>query len=157
MAQDIERSLKDAVREFQFFSLACDETTDITNTAQLAIFVRGITDFEIREELLSLQAMQGTTKGEDLFQQVLLAMNKFDLQFDKLSGLVTDYAMVGAQKGLTALVKKEMSRLSLDPSQLFICHCIIHKENWCAHPLKLSAVMKVVVSTINLIRSKRTE
>ena len=54
-----------------FFSLACDETTYITNTAQLAIFVRGITaEFDTSEELLSLQAMHGTTKGEDLFEQV---------------------------------------------------------------------------------------
>lgn len=37
------------------FSLACDETADVTNTAQLATFVRGITgDFEMKEELLSL-------------------------------------------------------------------------------------------------------
>lgn len=43
MAQDIEKTLKDIARDFQFFSLACNETTAITNTAQLAIFVRGIT------------------------------------------------------------------------------------------------------------------
>ena len=40
-SQDIEKTLKDAARDFQFFSLACDETTDITNTAQLAVFVVG--------------------------------------------------------------------------------------------------------------------
>jgi len=157
MAQDIEKTLKDTARDFQFFSLACDETTDITNTAQLAIFVRGITaEFDTSEELLSLQAMHGTTKGEDLFEQVVLAMNKFELQFDKLSGLATDGApaMVGAQKGLTALVKKEMSRLSLDPSELVVCHCIIHQENLCAQSLKLKNVMTTVVSTINVIKSR---
>ena len=54
----------------------------------------------------------------DLFNQVIVAMNNFELPFEKLSGIATDGApaMVGAQKGLTALVKKEMSRLSLDPS-----------------------------------------
>uniref|UniRef100_UPI0035901BC1 general transcription factor II-I repeat domain-containing protein 2-like n=1 Tax=Myxine glutinosa TaxID=7769 RepID=UPI0035901BC1 len=157
MAQDIEKTLKDTARDFQFFSLACDETTDITNTAQLAIFVRGITaEFDTREELLSLQAMHGTTKGEDLFEQVVLAMNKFELQFDKLSGLATDGApaMVGAQKGLTALFKKEMSRLSLDPSELVVCHCIIHQENLCAQSLKLNNVTTTVVSTINVIKSR---
>ncbi|KAK8389839.1 hypothetical protein O3P69_009083 [Scylla paramamosain] len=62
LAQDIHKTLKDSARDFQFFSVACDETTDITNTAQLAIFVRGITaEFDTREELLSLEAMHGTT------------------------------------------------------------------------------------------------
>lgn len=58
MAQDIEKTVKDTARDFQFFSMAYDETTDITNTAQLAVFVHGITaEFDIREEMLSLQAM----------------------------------------------------------------------------------------------------
>lgn len=71
--------------------LACDETTDFTNTAQLAIFVRGITsEFVTTEDLLSLQSMHGTTKGEDLFGHVMLAMNQFELSFQKLSGLATD-------------------------------------------------------------------
>uniref|UniRef100_A0A8C1LT94 Uncharacterized protein n=1 Tax=Cyprinus carpio TaxID=7962 RepID=A0A8C1LT94_CYPCA len=157
MAQDIETTLNDTAKKFIFFSLACDETTDLTNTAQLAIFVRGITaEFETTEELLSLQAMHGTTKGKDLFEQVVLAMNKFELPFEKLSGLATDGApaMLGPQKGLTALIKKEMSRLRLDPSDLVVCHCIIHQESLCAHSLKLHSVMTTVVSTINFIKSR---
>ncbi|KAK0144404.1 General transcription factor II-I repeat domain-containing protein 2A [Merluccius polli] len=150
MAQVIEKTLKNTARDFEYFSLACDETTDITNTAQLAIFVRGITtEFEMKEELLSLQAMHGITK-------VIMAMNNFELPFEKLSGIATDGApaMVGAQKELTALVKKEMSRLSLDPRDLVVCHCIIHQESLCAHSLKLTNVMKTVVSTINVIKSR---
>uniref|UniRef100_A0A8C4FES4 HAT C-terminal dimerisation domain-containing protein n=1 Tax=Dicentrarchus labrax TaxID=13489 RepID=A0A8C4FES4_DICLA len=157
MVQDIEKTLKNTARDFEYFSMACDETTDITNTAQLAIFVRGITTrFETKQELLSLQAMHGTTKGEDLFNQVIVAMNKFELPFEKLSGIATDGApaMVGTLKGLTALVKKEMSHLSLDPSDLVVCYCIIRQESLCAHPLKLTNVMKTVVSTINLIKSR---
>uniref|UniRef100_A0A9J7YT13 SPIN-DOC-like zinc-finger domain-containing protein n=1 Tax=Cyprinus carpio carpio TaxID=630221 RepID=A0A9J7YT13_CYPCA len=149
---NIETTLNDTAKKFIFFSLACDETTDLTNTAQLAIFVRGITaEFET-----TLQAMHGTTEGEDLFEQVVLAMNKFELPFKKLSGLATDGApaMLGPQKGLTALVKKEMSRLRLDPSDLVVCHCIIHQESLCAHSLKLHSVMTTVVSTINFIKSR---
>ena len=73
-AQDIEKTLKDSAGDFQFFSLACDETTDITNTAQLAVFVRGITaEFDMREELVSLEPMHDTqevrTCSRDLFYQ----------------------------------------------------------------------------------------
>jgi hypothetical protein len=101
--------LKDSAGDIQFFSLVCDETTDITNTAQLAVFVRGITaEFDTRVELLSLEAMHGTTRGEDLFERLVLSMKKLELTFEKLSGLTTDGApaMVGSQKGLIAFVKK---------------------------------------------------
>lgn len=101
----------------RFFSLACDETRDITNTAQLAIFVRGITlEFDATEDLLSLQARHGTTKGEDLFGQVMSAMNQFELSFEKFGGLATDgaTAMVGGQKGLTGLIRREMNRQNVD-------------------------------------------
>lgn len=53
--------------------------------------------------------MHGFTKVEDFFEQVVLAMNKFELPFERLGGLITDgaAAMVGHQKVLTALVKKK--------------------------------------------------
>ena len=59
MGDNIEKTPKDKARYFEFFSLALDETTDLTNTAQLAIFLRGVTsDFKIQEDLLSLQSLQ---------------------------------------------------------------------------------------------------
>ncbi|GLV40928.1 hypothetical protein CBL_08502 [Carabus blaptoides fortunei] len=105
LAQDIKNTLKGSAEDFHFFFLACDETTDITNTAQLAVF-------------------------------------KLELTFEKLSGLTTDGApaMVGSQKGLIAFVKKEMNRLSLDPSDLIKCPCIIHQESLCAQSLRLDNV-----------------
>jgi len=95
--------------------MALDDTTNISNTAQLRIFIRGVTsDFKRHEDLLSLEPMHGTTCGEDLFEKLLLAMRKFNLPFEKLSGLTTDGppAMVGSRKGLSALVKKEMTSRS---------------------------------------------
>lgn len=41
--------------------------SDLSDTAHLVIFVRGIdTNFNITEELCSLNARKGTTTGEDL-------------------------------------------------------------------------------------------
>ena len=48
-------------RDFTYFSLALDESSDAHDTAQLLIFLRGITpDFEITEELASVQSMKST-------------------------------------------------------------------------------------------------
>ena len=47
-----------------FFLLALDESTDISSTAQLLIFIRGVTqDFEVLEELLGMWSLKGQTKG----------------------------------------------------------------------------------------------
>ena len=157
MGENIEKTLKEKAQAFDFFSLALDESTDITNTAQLAIFIRGTTsDFEIQEDLLSLESMHGTTRGEDLFEKLLLAMRKFNLPFERLSGLATDGApaMVGSQKGLTTLVKREMTRYGLNASDLVVCHCVIHQENLCAKSVKLSNVMPIVIKCINFIKNR---
>ena len=50
--------------------------------------------------MLSLEAMHETKRGEDLFEKHLLAMRKFNLSFEKSSGLTTGGApvIVGLQK-----------------------------------------------------------
>ena len=110
MGQDIEDNLKKRAEKFVNFSLCLAETTDIKNTVQLAIFFRGVTsDFQIDENLLSLESMNETTRGEDLLQKLLQALGKFDLPLDKLCGVATDGApaMVGKHKGVVSLLKKK--------------------------------------------------
>ncbi|GBP80348.1 General transcription factor II-I repeat domain-containing protein 2A [Eumeta japonica] len=47
------------------------ESTDLFDTDQLAIFIRGVDEeFTVAEELLSLQLLKGTTTGEDIFNEV---------------------------------------------------------------------------------------
>ncbi|KAI6655302.1 General transcription factor II-I repeat domain-containing protein 2A-like [Oopsacas minuta] len=53
LSSNIEISLIKRLNACKFYSLALDESTDVSDTAQLAIFVRGVTEnFEIIEELL---------------------------------------------------------------------------------------------------------
>ena len=156
MAENIEALLMICSDNFSVYSVCLDESTDEGDTAQLAIFVRGIDPyFNITEDLLDLCSMKGTTTGEQLFVELKSSLLKYNLPFSKLAGLTTDGApcMVGKSKGVAGLVMKEVTILGLE-SDLILCHCIIHQENLCAKRLRMNNVMSVVVNTVNFIRSR---
>jgi hypothetical protein len=57
------RSLNEA------FFIAVDESTDVVDTAQLAIFIRGMDiNFNITEELPALCSMKGSIMGTELYE-----------------------------------------------------------------------------------------
>lgn len=87
---------KKKVSEFKFFALAMDESNDVQDTAQLLIFIRGVSaSFEVSEELAALKSLKGITTGEDIFVQVCKTMEELDLHWSKLASITTD----GAPKG----------------------------------------------------------
>ena len=50
MSENLKSSQEDYFEKLQFFSIAIDESTDTTDAAQLAVFVRGIKEnFHILE------------------------------------------------------------------------------------------------------------
>ncbi|KAI6652455.1 General transcription factor II-I repeat domain-containing protein 2A-like [Oopsacas minuta] len=151
LSSNIEISLIKRLNACKFYNLALDESTDVSDTAQLTIFVRGVTEnFEIIEELLDLCPMKGTTTGQDIFNVVKHVFTKFKLADEKLSGLTTDeaLAMTGKHKGFVSLMLKSMT------SPVMAYHCIIHQEQLCAKILDMKHVMENVVNTVNFIRSK---
>ena len=55
LAGDIFDTFKDKVKNFVSWSFAIDESTNVKNAAQLAIFIKGVKELNETEELLSLQ------------------------------------------------------------------------------------------------------
>ena len=89
IGKDLTSQLKELVPSFQLFSLALDESTDIDDDAQLPIFVRGISEnFEITEELLSVESMKNTTTGEDIFECVKMHFVQWNYHGRKWSVLL---------------------------------------------------------------------
>lgn len=154
LSSDIKRQLEAKGVEFDFYSLACDESTDASDTTQLLSFLRGVdNEMNVIEELLDLQSLKDQTRGTDLFAAVSSAVDDMKLRGIKSRGLLrmAGPAMVGEHGGLSTLVCKKVSEEGGKAIQL---HCIIHQQVLCAKHLKYDHVMKLVIKAINYIRSK---
>lgn len=74
----VEMKLKNVMQDCKYFSLALDESTDVTDVSQLMIFARTIDNgFDVHEELLKLASLHDTTKGSDIFNAVTSAVSDY--------------------------------------------------------------------------------
>uniref|UniRef100_A0A3P9HHQ5 DUF4371 domain-containing protein n=1 Tax=Oryzias latipes TaxID=8090 RepID=A0A3P9HHQ5_ORYLA len=114
----------------QFFSLALDELTDVSNLSQFSVIARYVAGDTIREESLAF------------------AKEK-NLPMDKLVSVCTDGApcMVGKNRGFVALLREHEKR------RILSFHCILHQEALCAQMCgeQLGEVMSLVVRVVNFI------
>ena len=59
-------------------SLALDESTDISDTALLVIFIRAVTvGFDDVEEFLEMASLFSTNTGQDICEHVIRVVEKF--------------------------------------------------------------------------------
>ncbi|XP_067243660.1 general transcription factor II-I repeat domain-containing protein 2B-like [Chanodichthys erythropterus] len=154
MAQDIGEQIKAKASAFSAYSIACDESTDISDSTQLLVFLRGVNEtFDVTQELAGIETLSGTTKGEDLFFAVERVLEKNELKWEKMAGITTDGApaMVGRKSGLAAFVSQKVSECG---GKVVKYHCILHQEQLCAKSVGLVDVMRDVVKIVNNIRSK---
>ena len=93
--------------------ISLDETTDITETAQLTIYVCVVDDnFEMAEESLTVIPMHGQTTTQEIFHQLCDAIENAGLPWKRFAGKTTDGtpSMTGRKNGLVALVQKNWKR-----------------------------------------------
>ncbi|XP_066908349.1 general transcription factor II-I repeat domain-containing protein 2A-like [Halyomorpha halys] len=157
MANDIKTKLTDHMAGFELFSIALDESTDLSETAQLAIFIRGVDEeFNVTEELLVLQALKGTTRGEDMFNEVQKIFTSFGFWWSKLVGVCIDGppSMVGLRKGFIGIMNEKATEFNMQKDDLTVLHCITHQQNLCSKSIRLQNFMNEVVKTMNFIQSR---
>ncbi|UYV62708.1 EPM2AIP1 [Cordylochernes scorpioides] len=64
IAENISSQLFDKNGHVEWFSLALDESTDVSDTTQVLIYIRGVDkSYEVHEELLDMYSIHGTTTG----------------------------------------------------------------------------------------------
>jgi hypothetical protein len=113
-----------------------DESTNVCDTAQILIFIRGIDDnFNVYEELTDTYSLKGTAIGEDLFESIEKSLNNLRLEWKKLVSVTTDGGknMSGSNKGVVGRIKKKLLENDYEISMNF--HCIIHQEALCCKVL----------------------
>uniref|UniRef100_A0A3B3II42 HAT C-terminal dimerisation domain-containing protein n=1 Tax=Oryzias latipes TaxID=8090 RepID=A0A3B3II42_ORYLA len=132
-----------------FFSLALDESTDVSNLSQFSVIARYVAGDTIREESLAVLPLKGTTRGEDLFKSFNEFAKEKNLPMDKLVSVCTDGAlcMVGKNRGFVALLREHEKR------RILSFHCILHQEALCAQMCgeQFGEVMSLVVRVVNFI------
>ena len=149
LATDVFETLLEDLKKADVMSIAVDESTDKTDTAQLCIYVRFFDGKCFREELLGLLPLKGHTTSEVLFEKISTFFEDKGLDMRRVCMLVTDGAasMTGKVNGLAA-------RWSAVAPRMIPLHCIVHQTVLCA---KLSGELKTtmdsVMATINFIRS----
>ena len=76
--QMIFQIMKERLKSCEAFSLALDESADISDTVQLVIFIGAVTaDFDIIEKFLDIAGLTFTTTGQDIYEQMLKVVGKF--------------------------------------------------------------------------------
>lgn len=152
MNLNIESQIQVDINLCHAFSICLDESTDVTSCARLAIIARYPKGNEMREELIKLASLSGTTTGAEVCQKVVDELKNANLDVNKIVSVTTDGApsMTGKDAGFVNLFTRRVGH------PLIAFHCIVHQEALCAKSglKEFEDVMKIVTKIVNFITSR---
>ncbi|XP_049792521.1 general transcription factor II-I repeat domain-containing protein 2-like [Schistocerca nitens] len=154
ISDELADQLKTGSEDFVWFSLTMDESTDIEDTAQVLIFIRGINEhFVITDELLGIVSMKNRTTAQDLLECIVNCVETSGLSWNKMVSIKTDgsRAFCGKNIGMVKLLKNKLQAEDTD-TDILDFHCILHQESLCKTALDLKHVVDPFVGVVNTIR-----
>lgn len=151
LADDVLAQLDAAIQSAPCISLAIDESTDVTDNAQLLVYVRFCNKDkkEICEDLLGVTPLETHTRGEDIYAAIKEMLRKRGIDLKQVVSVTTDGApaMMGKERGA-------VSRMKEDNPDLLAYHCLIHQTVLCATLSQhFAEVMNTVMKLINFLRA----
>uniref|UniRef100_A0A3Q3BZE1 Uncharacterized protein n=1 Tax=Haplochromis burtoni TaxID=8153 RepID=A0A3Q3BZE1_HAPBU len=151
LAQDVLSQQEEAIHKTPCVGLAVDESTDVSDNAQLLVYVRFFNNDkkEFCEDLLSVTSLHSTTRGEDIYVAIKEMLTKRGIEPNQVVSITTDGApaMMGREKGAVARMKE-------DNPELISYHCIIHQSVlFSTLPDEYAEVMKTMMKMIHFLRA----
>ncbi|KAG1927283.1 protein FAM200B [Pimephales promelas] len=151
LTQDALAQLDEAIHKAPCIGLAVDESTDVSDNAQLLVFVRffNMDKEKFCEDLFGVTPLQTRTRGEDIHLALKEMLKKRAIEMKQVVSITTDGApaMVGRERGAVA-------RLKEDNPQLISYHCIIHQSVLCSTLSdEYAEVMNTMMRMINFLRA----
>ncbi|CAM4733374.1 unnamed protein product [Leuciscus chuanchicus] len=151
LTHDVLAQLDEAIHKAPCIGLAVDESTDVSDNAQLLVFVRFFNKDkeEFCEDLLGVTPLQTSTRGEDIYLVIKEMLKKRAIELKQVVSITTDGApaMVGRERGAVARMKD-------DNPQLISYHCIIHQSVLCSTLSdEYAEVMNTMMRMINFLRA----
>ncbi|XP_070573021.1 zinc finger protein 862-like [Ptychodera flava] len=121
ISEVIEKDVIGKMKSAKFYSLELDESTDVSVSQNLMIYIRGVVDGKIESHFLSVSPLSNAT-SEQLYLDVKDILKEKGLLLSNLISLGTDGAsvMTGKRQGLTTRFKK-------DNPFILSQHCAAHK------------------------------
>ena len=110
LSANLDSQLKNKVKSFVTFSVALDESTDISDVAQLAICIRGVDEpLSDIEKFLGLVLMMDTTTAKDIFNSLVRVLNRVEVDWPRAVSIATDSAssMMGKKQVLRQNLEKK--------------------------------------------------
>ncbi|KAL4153303.1 hypothetical protein QTP88_001154 [Uroleucon formosanum] len=151
MSSNIKNKLLLYLKDCNFFALQIDESTDITNMAQLMVFIRFDRNDEIIEEFLFCKPLQTHTTSEIIFTTINKYLIEINLPWSKCVGFCSDgaRAMTGRLSGVATRIKKVAPLCKT-------MHCTIHRQALASKnmPKSLKLVLDSAVKIVNLIKAR---
>lgn len=152
MGDNLVQQLAKDIDCCECFSLQMDESTDITDKAQLCIFIRMVFhDMTAKEELLAVLHMNAHTRGDDTFEIFKNFIDNNKILVCKLVSITTDGApsMIGRSNGFVAKCREDEAF-----PDFLSYHCIIHQQALCAKMLNMKEIMDVANKVACSIRAR---
>uniref|UniRef100_A0A2S2R1F9 Zinc finger MYM-type protein 1 n=1 Tax=Sipha flava TaxID=143950 RepID=A0A2S2R1F9_9HEMI len=145
----IEKKIVERIKSSKFYSILCDETTDISTEEQMTVCIRyvDLTNCVIQEDFLGFVKMTSTT-GASIKNAIKQKLQELGLSLDNLRGKGYDGGsnMAGKNNGVQALLLNEQPLA-------FYTHCFSHSLNLCISKACEVSSIKQMMGIIGAVAS----
>lgn len=90
MAENVRKTLTELIKRRWYYSLQLDETTDVSDLANLLVYVRYEYDGAAQEDFLFCQLLETRTTAKHIFQLLNTFIQENGLDWKKCVGVCTN-------------------------------------------------------------------